>query len=151
MHLFNATPFPWVSIDRWTYENVPEPPNYTFYTGLTLANYFQLFLLTTVVQVFIIIFTKQYTSSSFKSACLPIKAIHALQSTIIAIPFQDWDVKSGTIEEHKKRRNEVRKEVLVTLCVNKIIGSAMFAPLIFTGMHTVSLQKINYLNCVSVQ
>ena len=143
MYLFNATPTPWASIDRWTYEENPKPPNYTLYTGLTLGNYFQLFLLTTVVQVVIIMFTKRCTSPSFKSACLPIQAIHALECSTISIPFQDWDTKSGTIEEHEKRRNEVSKEVLATLGVNKIIGSAMLVPLIFTGMQIVALLKWN--------
>ena len=138
VYLFNATPFPWTSIDRWTYEEFPEPPNYTLYTGLTLTNYVQLFFLTTVVQVVIITFTKKYTSPSFNSACIPIKAIHALENSTISIPFEDWDVKSGTIEEHEKRRNEVLKEVLATFGVNKIIGSAMLVPLIFTGMHIIS-------------
>ena len=142
VHLFNATPFPWASIDRWSIEN--NPSKYTLYTGLSLANYFTLFIVINAFHTVIIFIVKLYTSPSFKKAGLIKQTIHALENTTIPVPFLDWDAESGTIEEHKKRRLEVCKEVLATLGVNKIIGSAMLVPLIFTGIQIVALLNCHY-------
>ena len=139
VHLFNATPFPWNSIDRWTIDN--KPPKYTLYTGLSLANYFTLFLVINAFHTALLFIVKIYTSPRFKKAGLIKQTIHSLENTTIPVPFEDWDAKSGTIEEHKKRRLEVRTEVLATLGINKIIVFSMLVPLMFTGMYLFSFLK----------
>ena len=144
VHLFNTTPFPWTNIDRWTIED--KPPKYTLYTGLSLANYFTLFLAINAFHTVIIYIVKIYTSPSFKKAGFIKQAIHALENTTIPLSFLDWDSEPGTIEEHKKRRLEVCKEVLATLGINKIIGFSMLVPLVFTGMYLFYFLKCKKCN-----
>ena len=126
---------PWNMIDRWVGKGTEfaEPPSYSLYTGISLGNYFILFLASIVLQAVLIFIMKMATSSSFKNAGLTKQIVHALENTNIPTPFRDWDVKSGTVEDYRARMKEVVKEVLITVGINKLIGLMMLVPLILTG------------------
>ena len=135
LHIYNRDPIPWGLVDRWVREepDFPKPPSYTLYTGFSLANYFILFFMITMIQAVSIFIMKRVTSPSFKKAGLIKQMVHALENTNIPVPFKDWDVGSCAVEEHRARMTEIVKEVVTTFIINKVIGLIMLVPLIWTG------------------
>ena len=61
------------------------------------------------------------------------------------IECKDWDVEMGSIGDHKMRRNEVVKENIATLIVNKAILFSMFTPLMFTGKIFNNAKLLNFI------
>ena len=93
-----------------------------------------MFLLLNLFQAVVIFIVKRATSSTFKKAGLIRQMIHALENTSIPVPYKDWDVDTGTDQEHRQRAREVVTEVLSTLVVNKVFGIIMLVPLMYTGI-----------------
>ena len=131
LYIYNHDPISWDMLDRWSQG---EPPSYTLYTFFSLKTFFILFLALHVFQAVVIFILKRATSSNFKKAGLIRQMIHALENTSIPVPFRDWDVDTGTGQEHRQRVREVVTEVLSTLVVNKVIGIIMLVPLMYTGI-----------------
>ena len=93
-----------------------------------------MFLSLNLFQAVVIFIVKRATSSTFKKAELIRQMIHALENTSIPVPYKDWDVDTGTGQEHRQRVRKVVTEVLSTLVVNKVIGIIMLLPLMYTGI-----------------
>jgi len=134
LYLFNKTPVTWASIDRWDYPG-GSPPNYDIYTGTSIAQTFLIFLLLNVIQYATIFIAKLFTSPSFRKANKVKSIVNSMETSHVPLPFEDWDMEGGTIQEHKQRRRQVVREVLSVIAVNKIIGLIMFVPLIYMGIH----------------
>ena len=130
LHLFNATPVPWAWVDRW---NDQGPPHYELYTGMSLAFTFKMFLVLNAVHTIFIFFAKSCTSPSFRKANIVKRIVNSMETSHVALPFEDWDNEGGSILEHKQRRKQVAGEVLSVIAVNKVMSSIMFVPLIYTG------------------
>jgi len=146
LYLFNKTPVTWASIDRWDYPG-GSPPNYDIYTGTSIAQTFLIFLLLNVIQYATIFIAKLFTSPSFRKANKVKSIVNSMETSHVPLPFEDWDMAGGTIQEHKQRRTQVVREVLSVIAVNKIIGLIMFAPLIYMVIninqrHTILSQSI---------
>ena len=136
LYLYNRDPIPWALIDRWTYDDkYPKgnPPHYTQYTGMDLTQFFILYFVINVSHSLAIFFVKSATSESFRKANIIKRLVHCIETSNICLPYEDWDVKGGTIREHRARLSRVTKEVLATQLLNKVVGILMFVPLIYTG------------------
>ena len=144
LRIHNQALIPWGLIDRWS---EGEPPSYTLYTIFNLRTFFILFFVIKLLQTVIIFIVKRVTSPSFKKAGLIKQIIHAFENTSISVPFKDWEIEAGTVIEHRQRLQEVVKEVLLTLAVNKVIGLIMLLPLICTGIYS----SLQILVCILIK
>ena len=134
LYLYNKTPIAWASIDRWEYSS-GSPPNYDIYTGISFASTFLIFLILNIIQYLAIFIAKFFTSPSFRKANKVKSIVNSMETSHVPLPFEDWDMTGGTIQEHMERRKQVTKEVLTVIAVNKIIGLIMFIPLVFLGIY----------------
>ena len=78
----------WSDIDRWNYDDTdqPLPPNYTIYTGLTLAQSFMAFIAIFVVHFFGLLIVKSLTVNHFWVKNHFNKFVHILKNMNIATP-----------------------------------------------------------------
>ena len=67
---------------------------------------------------------KTLTSPTFKKDNFFKKVIHSMENTNIFLPHTDWDVEGGTVAQHK---------VLAIFVINKMVGTLMLLPFVYTG------------------
>ena len=58
---------------------------------------------------------------------------HCFENMNIPVPWEDFDVQRGKIEDYKKRRVSVHKEMFLLMVVNLMFHLLMLVPLIYTG------------------
>ena len=127
----------WSSIDRWNYtdpDNI-KPPSYTLYTGLTLGNYFLLFLSIMIAQIIAIIVIKILTVNGLQLKNWFDLVIHGVENSNIPFPWKDWDEGGGDSAAYKKRFKQVNKEMLWTMLINFFFHLMLLVPLFFTGFY----------------
>ena len=132
MYYSNTRPIPWSDITRFDYSNFdhPKPPNSSLYTVFTLKQYFILFWVIACLHTLFILLVKCFTNyDNFKNQNMIDKIIHALENIQIPAPMKDWDEDSGTIKEHKKRREKVEIEMNATILANFLVHCVMLFPL----------------------
>ena len=127
----------WDQLDRtdWTEPHTPVFPGYTSYTGLSLRETFLSFLALLGVQFLTVLILKFIFVKSIretKGKKLDILR-HCLENMNIPVPWEDFDVQRGKIEEYKERRRRVHKEMFWVMISNLIFHLLMLLPLIYTG------------------
>ena len=127
----------WNEVDRtdWTEPHTPVFPGYTSYTGLSLRETFLSFLALLGVQFLTVLILKFIFVKSIretKGKKLDILR-HCLENMNIPVPWEDFDVQRGKIEEYKERRRRVHKEMFWVMISNLIFHLLMLLPLIYTG------------------
>ena len=127
----------WSELDRWDYthpEN-PTPPHYSLYTLLSLKDTFISLIILSILQFLVIYAIKEYTSIDFKKEKHRTnKIIHVLENINYSSPFMDWDHGDFSLEELKKRFQELKREMISTFVINVTLTIIMMVPLWFCGM-----------------
>ena len=124
-------------ISRWSYENPQNPtaPDYSLYTGLsakmTLAAFFCILLLHCMA----IVVVKLLTSAEFReeSGSRFQKAVHVISCSNIPTPFRDWDHGDVSVEEHRRKYERTKSEMLWLLLTNIVFSLTLLGPLSYTG------------------
>ena len=128
----------WTELDRWDYSNVdiPKPPEYNIYTGLTLGETFGLFIALSFVQFMVLGMVKFFTSEKFRDQKEKNynKMIHLLECLNLSFPYQDWDRENSTVLEFRRKHKEVAMEMLYNLLANFIFSFCKLVPLWYTGI-----------------
>ena len=132
----------WNEVDRtdWTEPHTPVFPGYTSYTGLSLRETFLSFLALLGVQFLTVLILKFIFVKSIretKGKKLDILR-HCLENMNIPVPWEDFDVQRGKIEEYKRRRKDVIKEMFWVMVVNLMFHLLMVVPLLYTGSNIIS-------------
>ena len=132
----DAPPIPWSDITRWNYTGFKEaePPQLTLYTYFTIEEYFFIFIGTLLFNIMLQLISMRLTNPEAfqKLSCLD-KLIHAITSSFIPHPMEDWDEGNGTIAMHKTRKRAVWKEMFSSMVINFLVNAALLAPLIHLG------------------
>ena len=63
---------------------------------------------------------------------------HCFENMNIPVPWEDFDVQRGKIEDYKKRRVSVHKEMFLLMVVNLMFHLLMVVPLLYTGSNIIS-------------
>ena len=129
----NSPLLEWSTIDRWDHAK-NEAPNYTFYSIFTLKIYFWIFVVITFCQLMTIFCIKQKFAQAFHKFNLLEKAIHCMESCNIPYPCEDWDVGVGNAEEHSKRMNQNKVEVILVILINNLYNCILLVPIFVLGM-----------------
>ena len=125
----------WNSIDRWDYtdHDKPQPPPYTFYTGLSLGHTFTAFLIMMVLHFFAITVVKIITVKKTNKESWFNFMVHVIENMNIPFHYKDWDSENLTVAEFKQRLKQVNIEMARTYVVNFIFNILMFCPFWWTG------------------
>ena len=172
LYLGNNPPFEWIDVDRWqkqgplwmTYENgtykragayndvIPNPnhlvapPDYTFYTGLTLSVYFYIFLALIGLHMIVIFIAKFKLIHDFRFGFnLLDKLIDCLENTNIAYNTKEWDDGKGDAEEHRKRMRLNWMEGLFGISINAVFNTSLLIPLCYLGRFLVYFRHLRYV------
>ena len=127
----------WSDLDRWDYSNPenPEPPHYSLYTLLSLKYTFISFLALTFVHFLAIYAIKHCISHDFnQEQHRTNKIIHVLENINYSTPFKDWDYGDFSINEFRRRFENLKKEMIATFAINFLFAIIMTVPLWFCGM-----------------
>ena len=127
----------WSDLDRWDYSNQENPtaPNYSLYTLLSLKHTFIALLILSIVQFLAIYIIKYFTSNDFnQEQHRTNKMIHVLENINYSTPFKDWDHGDFSINEFRKRFQNLKKEMIATFAINFLFTIIMMVPLWFCGM-----------------
>ena len=107
---------------------------YDSYTGLTLEGYFSCFLVLLSVQFFSVLIIKLLMVKRMRTEGSKLDILrHCFENMNIPVPWEDFDVQRGKIEDYKKRRVSVHKEMFLLMVVNLMFHLLMLVPLIYTG------------------
>merc|ERR1712066_439775 len=99
--------------------------HYDLYTGLSVRDYFNIFIALYVLQTLSVFIVKYVVVKDFRKINIIKQFAHALENCGIVFPVKDWDAEVGTIEDHKKRMKKVNKEMLLTMTVNFLFNFLM--------------------------
>ena len=111
----------------------PIPPEATSYTGISLQTAYFLFLSLLTVQALIILPLKIKISKKFSEASWGSKLQHVVECLSLPETFSDWDDAEGSVEDLRKQRREVFKEILATSSLQFITNMLLLLPLFFAG------------------
>ena len=136
----------WTELDRWNYmAEIPSPPNYNFYTLLTLQETFIALICLSILQFIAIFVVKRCISLDFrKEEHTTNKVLHTLENLNFASPFRDWDDGDYSIQQFKERATAVRKEMIWTQAINFLATILMMVPLWYTGTYKMAWILIPY-------
>lgn len=127
----------WRDLDRtdWSDPQHPVFAHYTLYTGLTLGQTFQAFLVLFCFHLMAIIAVKIFTADILKKAGKFELLRHCLENMNIPVPYEDFDVGGGEITDYRERRRKVNREMFFLMMVNLAVSILMITPLIYIGQH----------------
>ena len=134
----NATPIPWSKITRWKYKERYEadPPELSLYTLFTIEEYFGILIVISVIQFVLQLLAKLWANPLvFQKLSWIDCLIHGICCCFVPCPMEEWDTEKGTIANHKKRKDLVFKEMLVSMILNFGVHLALLTPLIILGMY----------------
>ena len=144
LQLYNTTPVLWSQVDRWDWEE-NNPPSYTWYTGLTVGQYFGLFWVLVSLHTTSLYLLKLRTAPAFRrNNSLMERLVHCLRAINLPSVFEDWDGPHGTVEDYRRRHRQVNIEMVSTIFLNLTFNGAMLVPLLFTGKQDTQL-NIHYI------
>ena len=132
LYLHNKTPVLWSHIDRWDY-SAESPPDYSLYTGLSLRQYFLLFLAILAVHTVCVGIIKLILVKDFRRASLMEKFSHSLQNVSMPQPWRAWDADDGSVKEHRQRFQAEIVEIIFITAVNFVTNAGMLAPVFYLG------------------
>lgn len=125
------------TIFRWNYEDPKDPtsPPYSLYTGLSAKITLVAFFCILLLHCLAIVVVKLLTSAEFReeSGSWFQKVIHVITCTNIPTPFRDWDHRDVSVEEHRRRYENTKREMLSLLLTNTVFSLALLGPLWYTG------------------
>ena len=121
-------------IAKWNPGYLISPPDYTIYTGLSLIEYFGLFIVNLILHSLCVFVTKHGLSVHFRNGLNFLeKVIHCLENTNIPYNSQEWDDAKGNAKEHKKRMEANLKEIKAVIVIKAIFNLSLLTPMIFLG------------------
>ena len=125
----------WRDLDRtdWSDPQHPVFAPYTLYTGLTLGQTFQAFLVLFYFHLMAIMAVKIFTADNIKKAGKLELLRHCLENMNIPVPYEDFDVGGGEISDFRERRRKVNREMFCLMMVNFVVNTLMVTPLIYTS------------------
>ena len=144
--LFNLTEkLLWTDISRWNTDNpdLPTPPPYTLYTGMTLETTFKGFLLILALHFFSVFMVKICTVRSYVLESPFNWFVDVLESMNVPSPFRDWDTYKGSVAEHRRRYALVSTEMMCLYGVTLTFTMIMLIPLWWTGKCYLLICKQN--------
>ena len=86
---------------------------------------------------------KIFTADNIKKAGKLELLGHCLESMNIPVPYEDFDVEGGEINDYRGRRRKVNKEMFWLMLVNFTVSILMMIPLIYTGESVVNQNNFN--------
>ena len=123
----------WTTIDRWDYNNKPQPPPYLLYTGLSLGHTFVAFLVLMVLHLIAITLVKLISVKKRNEESWFNIMVHVIENINIPFLYKDWDTEDLTVAEFKQRLKEVNIEMAWTYGINFVFNILMFCPFWWTG------------------
>ena len=129
----------WDSVYRFTdYAHHPQP-SYILYTLEPMKVYFYVFVLLIflhLISIFIFKYIwirncfKETKGNDFTIGIMNI-AIHALENTILPLPFEEWETKKfGDCQDHIKRQKKNEKETITVILINLLFNLIYLFPMI---------------------
>ena len=111
----------------------PIPPAATEYTGTTLQIAYFIFIVLLFIQALIIVIIKTQMSMKFRKASCGSKLQHVIECLSLPESFNNWDDAEGSVEDLRKQRKKVFKEILATSALHLISNMLMLIPLLYAG------------------
>ena len=139
LQLHNNRSVLWSEIDRWDYSASPSPPAYTLYTGLTLREYFWLFLAVLSLHTVCVGIAKFILVPDFRAAHPVEMFCHCLQNLSLPQPWTPWDTHGGTVRQHRRRFKMEIIEMISIMAVNFVFNALMLGPLLYLGGYLVHM------------
>ena len=110
------------------------PPDYTYYTGISLGQFLLAFFIFLGLHVLVIFIVKRKLSLPFlKELNFLEKVIHCFENTNIPYNAKEWDDGKGDANEHIKRKEANWIEGLVMIIINGVFNTILLFPLCFLG------------------
>ena len=111
----------------------PIPPLETEYTGTTLRSAYLIFISLLFVQALIILAIKTKMSKKFRKSWWGSKLQHVVECLSLSDSYADWDDAEGSVEDLRKQRGAVFKEILATSALQLISNLLLLLPLLYAG------------------
>ena len=116
----------------------PIPVPYTAYTILPLRAAFALFIGFFAFQSLLVLSIKRKLSPHFKSAKWTSRLQHLMMANVFPDSFKDWEIDGDdevgkNVDDYKKARCEVTKEVLSMILVQLTTNMALLTPIFMTS------------------
>ena len=105
------------------------PPALEEYTWIKPQQYFILFFCILLLQTFMVMIAKYFTSDLFQNLPWSEKIFHAMECINFAFPYQDWDHDGGNGKQHYMRMLATRREVQINLLINTVFNLVLLLPL----------------------
>ena len=82
-----------------------------------------------------IVVVKLLTSAEFKEESESgfQKAVHVISCSNIPTPFRDWDHGDVSVEEHRRKYERTKSEMLWLLLTNTVFSLTLLGPISYTG------------------
>ena len=123
---------------------IPIPPDETRYTGINLQSAYITFLSLLVLQALIILSLKTKMSKQFSKAFWANKLQHVVECLSLPEAFADWDDDEGSVEDLRKRRMDVFKEISATSALQLVTNMLLLVPLFYAGRTLADQSSPNY-------
>ena len=139
VYLYNTKPFSWTDLNRYNYSTATAP-HYNLYTCFSLQEFFLGFWILFFLHICLNALAKALCSEDFRNngdSSLLFKFIHCVENTNFPTIWMDWEEKTGSIEDHKRRHGQVITEMIVVMIIRTIINGVMMVPLIYTGIKKI--------------
>ena len=108
-----------------------DPVPLEIYVHFSLLNYFMAFFGILFLQTFTIFLIDIFWLKSMPSTVtLWERILHAIQKSHFPFPYENWHDGDGSCLDHLKRKNLVRKEILMATIVNLVFNMVMLIPLV---------------------
>ena len=122
----------WASINRWN-TTTQTPPPYHLYTEFGLKSYFFGFWIILMLQSIVLFLIKMKFSPAFLKLSKFNRIIHIFENINISQCTEDWDHRTGTAEEHAKRKNANLREYFALAIMNFFFNFVLLIPLSILG------------------
>ena len=149
-HIYPITNISFFNIQRGQYVTLVnrldfyEPPPVELYTKLSLGTYFLIFWGIHFIHCLtIFIIDKKFGTNIPQSTTFWQRFVHSWQKSNFPVPYKNWHEENGTCQDHIKRKNAVKEEVLTSIIINTIFNMILLFPLVILCKYMILCKTYN--------
>ena len=113
--------------------DLPQPPSYSFYTGLQLKWAYLAFFALLLTQALIMFCSKHLINEKFRQGTFTMKIRRTFQTIHVPDTVSDWDEGDGDVDCHKERWTKTLKEMAIMTLIQFVSNMLMLTPLFYSG------------------
>ena len=113
--------------------DLPQPPSFSFYTGLQLKWAYLVFFVLLLTQALIMFCSKYLINEKFRQGTFTMKLRRTFQTIHVPDTVSDWDEGDGDVDCHKERWTKTLIEMTIMILIQYLSNMLMLTPLLYSG------------------